>query len=186
MTNETHSTENQSANEVAAKPANSPRRKWLIGGAVGLAALVGLGAVQAYSSPWGGGHRHGWHRTMDPAMMGKKVDFGVDLILGRVGANESQKTKVAGTIKNILSQAPEFRKSNLEARDQLIKLLKADSFDKAALEKLRVERIKALDEASKKVALALGEVADTLSPKQRKELIEFAEKRRRMFGRHGR
>ncbi len=119
--------------------------------------LVGLGAVQAMSQPWGGhgghggfGGRHGWHR-MDPATMGPRVDFGVDLILGRVQASEEQKTKVGNTIKAILKEAPDFRKGHEEARDQLLKLLKADTFDKGELERLRAERIRSMDEASKKV-----------------------------------
>lgn len=171
-----------------ALPAKSSRRKWLIGGALGLTALVGLGAVQAMSQPWGGHGgpgfgRHGWHR-MDPATMGPRVDFGVDLILGRVQASAEQKTKVGNTIKGILQDAPAFRKGHEDARDQLIKLLKAEKFDKADLERLRAERIRAMDEASKKVVQAIGEVADTLTPKQRQELVEFAEKRRQGFGRH--
>ncbi|MGE3247254.1 MAG: Spy/CpxP family protein refolding chaperone, partial [Beijerinckiaceae bacterium] len=92
--------------------------------------------------------------------------------------------KVASTIKGIAQQAPDFRKGNMEAREQMLKLLKAEKFDKDELERLRAERIKAIDEASKKVVQALGEVADTLTPKQRQELVELAEKRRRMFGRH--
>lgn len=162
------------------------KRKWLIGGAAGLAALVGLGAVQAYSHPGWGGHRGGWHQKFDPARMGAKIDFGLDIILGRVGANDEQKAKVGATIKSLLKDVPEFRKGHMDARDQFIKLLKADKFDRVELERLRAERIKALDEASKKVVQAIGDVAETLTPAQRKELIELAEKRRRMFGRFGR
>lgn len=176
----------QAGSASAAPVKKSSRRKWLIGGLVavtGLGALAATGAIGA--GGWHGHHRgHGWNRTMDPAMMGKKVDFGVDLILGRVGADEAQKTKVATTIKGILGQAPEFRKGRMEAREELIKLLKADKYDKDAVEKLRAAQIKAIDEASKKVAAALGEVAETLTDKQRKELVEFAEKRRAMFKGH--
>ena len=194
QTNQTPENENP-AQAGAAQPAapakKSNRRKWLIGGgAVVLAfgALIATKGVMAdrgfTRAGWSGHHGHGMHRNFDPAKMGKKIDFGVDLILGRVGADDGQKTKVAGTIKGVLGQVPEFRKGHMEAHKQLFTLLKADKFDKDALEKLRVERIKALDEASKKVAAALGEVATTLTDKQRKELVEFAEKRRRMFGRH--
>ncbi len=192
MNEQTNQPENHpdSHDQNAPAPAKKSRRKWWIGGGVAVVALGALAATGAsfadggFSRAHWRGHDHGMSRSFDPARMGKKVDFGVDLILGRVGADEKQKTKVASTIKGVLGQVPAFRQGHIDARDQLIKLLKADKFDKAALEKLRAERIKAIDEASKKVAAALGEVADTLSDKQRKELIEFAEKRRRMFGRH--
>ncbi|MGE3645843.1 MAG: Spy/CpxP family protein refolding chaperone [Beijerinckiaceae bacterium] len=185
MSDHNQTSPNAGETNVPATPARSGRRKWLIGGAIGLAGLIGLGAVSAYSQPgWGGHGRYGWHRGFDPATMGPRIDFGVDMILGRVGANEDQKKKVASTIKGIAQQAPDFRKGNMEAREQMLKLLKAEKFDKVELERLRAERIKAIDEASKKVVQALGEVADTLTPKQRQELVELAEKRRRMFGRH--
>ena len=182
---------NNSSPEAPVAAAKPGRRKWWIGGAVAAVALTGLAATSVVHADggWGGHHRgHGnhWGRTMDPEKMGKRVDFGVDMILGRVGADEGQKTKVAGLIKGILGQAPEFRKGHMEARDQLITLLKADTYDKAAVEKLRAERIKAMDEASKKVTAALDEAATTLTAKQRKELVELAEKRRSMFGGHGR
>ena len=182
MTEQNNSTPNTSQTTAAA-PAKSSRRKWLIGGAAGLAAVFGLGAIQAYSQPGWGGPRHGgWHR-MDPAAMGQRVDFGVDLILGRVQASAEQKTKIGNTIKAILKQAPDFRKGHEEARDAFIKALKSETVDKAELERLRADRIKAIDEASKKVVQAIGEVADTLTAKQRQELVEFAERSHGRFSR---
>lgn len=180
MTNETNSAPNAAETSTPTAPAKSSRRRWLIGGAVGLAALVGLGAVQSASGHGWGGHRGGWHR-FDPAAMSGRIDFGVDLILGRVQASEEQKTKVGNTIKGVLKDVPAFRKGHEDARDAFMKLLKAEKFDKVELERLRAERIKAMDEASKKVVQAFGEVADTLTPKQRQELVEFAERRRGMF-----
>jgi len=179
---------------ASAPDARKPSRKssrlrgWLIGGAVALASLAGLGAVYAHSSPWGGshwggwGHHAGWHsQKFDPAFMGPRVDFGVDIILGRVGANAEQKAKVAGSIKSLMQDAPEFRRGNLEARERFMALLRADTFDREAAERLRAERIGALDEASKKALAAISEAADTLTSQQRRELMELAEKKRGMF-----
>ena len=174
-----------------AAPAKKSRRKWYIGGGAAILALGGLAATTAVHADGGWGWRGHGHRgfmmgrTMDPAEMGKRVDFGVDLILGRVQGTDEQKTKVAGIIKGVLGQAPDFRKGNQEAREQLIKILKADTYDKDAVEKLRADRIKAMDEASKKLTAALNEVAATLNAKQRQELVAFAEKRRGMMGGRG-
>ena len=186
MTEQANTSNTQAA---PAAPAKKSRRKWYIGGAAAILALGGLAATTAVHADdgWGWRGHRGFMmgRTMDPAEMGKRVDFGVDLILGRVQGSDEQKTKVAGIIKGVLAQAPDFRKGNMEAREQLIKILKADTYDKDAVEKLRADRIKAMDEASKKLTAALNEVAATLNAKQRQELVAFAEKRRGMMGHRG-
>jgi len=85
-------------------------------------------------------------------------------------------------LKSLAREAPEFRRQNLAAREQMVVLLKADRIDRAAIEKLRAERIKALDDASRKVTDALAQAGEILTAEQRRELISLAEKRRSMMG----
>ena len=127
MNEQTNQPENHpdSHDQNAPAPAKKSRRKWWIGGGVAVVALGALAATGAsfadggFSRAHWRGHDHGMSRSFDPARMGKKVDFGVDLILGRVGADEKQKTKVASTIKGVLGQVPAFRQGHIDARDQL-------------------------------------------------------------------
>ena len=163
------------------KPAGSRRRRWIVGGVLAIVGLAGVGAISASSHSGFGGH--GW-RSFDPAKMESRIDFGTDLVLGRAGANPEQRQKVATIIKATLKEVPEFRRANLEARQKLVELMKADKIDRVALERLRAERVQAVELASKKMTQALADAGDILTAEQRRELVSLMEKRRAMgFGR---
>ena len=63
-------------------------------------------------------------------------------------------------------------------REDLTKLLGASSVDRAAVEKLRSERIAEIDQVSQKMTAALVEAAEVLTPEQRAKLVEHLEERR--------
>ncbi len=64
-------------------------------------------------------------------------------------------------------------------------LLLADTIDRAALETLRAERLADAEQISKNLVSALADVAEVLSPEQRKVLNERIEQFRSMRrGRH--
>ncbi|MBM3608673.1 MAG: hypothetical protein FJX29_09535, partial [Alphaproteobacteria bacterium] len=83
-------------------------------------------------------------------------------------------------LKSVVREAPEFRRQTLAAREQLVSLLKADRIDRAAIEKLRADRVKAMEDASRKLADALTQAGEVLTAEQRRELISLMEKRRSM------
>lgn len=175
------------SNEAQSQP-QAPRmgksRRWLIGGALAATALVGFGVAAAQSQGGFGHHGFGGRHFggFDPTRMEARIDFGADIILGRAGANPEQRQKVTAILKSLAREAPEFRRQNLAAREQMVNLLKADRIDRAAIEKLRAERIKALDDASRKVTDALAQAGEILTAEQRRELVSLAEKRRSMMG----
>ncbi len=166
-------------------PKQRSRKGWLIVGGVAVAGLVALGAVQAISQPFGGGfgphgmgprhHMMGW--GFDPARAAARIDYGTDIILGRVGANDEQKRKIADLIKANLKEIPALREQHQAARARVLELLKAEKFDKAELEKLRAQQIATAEQISKRLTQSVGEASDILSPKQRQELISLWEKR---------
>jgi periplasmic protein CpxP/Spy len=59
-----------------------------------------------------------------------------------------------------------------EARRQAVELLSRESVDRAALEALRVDQFKLVEQASMRLTQALADVADILTPEQRKQLAE--------------
>ena len=69
-----------------------------------------------------------------------------------------------------------------DARRQAIELLAATTVDRGALERLRAEQLVLAEQASQRFVQALADVADVLTPAQRKEL---AERIGRMHGRRG-
>jgi Spy/CpxP family protein refolding chaperone len=63
------------------------------------------------------------------------------------------------------------------ARAKAIALMSAPTIDRAAIETLRVEQIGLADTASKRIAQALADTAEVLSPEQRVKLAERMQRR---------
>ena len=156
----------------------------MIGGALAAMGLAAFGAVQAFSQPFGGGfgpghhfRGHMMHTAFDPLRMGERVDFGIDIILGRVGANDEQKKKISDLIKANLKEMPALREQHKAAHAKVIELLKAEKLDKAELEKLRAQQLASVDQISKRLVQSLADAGDVLTARQRQELISLWEKR---------
>ncbi len=72
------------------------------------------------------------------------------------------------------------------SRDEMKALLLADTIDRAAMEKMRAERIAEVDQISKDLVNAVADVAEVLTPEQRVVLEERIREFRKMFGGHRR
>jgi Spy/CpxP family protein refolding chaperone len=59
------------------------------------------------------------------------------------------------------------------AREDIAELLGAATIDRAAVEKLRSERIAAMEQVSRRMTTALLDAAEVLTPEQRAELLEI-------------
>jgi len=70
------------------------------------------------------------------------------------------------------------------ARKRAVELLAADHIDRGAIEALRVEHIQLAEQASKRFTQALADVAEVLTPAQRKQIAERMESFGRRW-RHG-
>jgi Spy/CpxP family protein refolding chaperone len=68
------------------------------------------------------------------------------------------------------------------ARRQAVTLLSQPAIDRAALEALRADQLQLAEQASRRLTQALADVADVLTPAQRKQLAERAG---RWHGRRG-
>lgn len=180
---------------TAATPAPRRSRKgFVIGGLVGVALLAGVGAAVSHPSGegrgWGGGHGMGMmggvmgggFGRMDPERMSRRIDRGVDRFLGSVNATDEQKTKVAAILKDAAKDMASLREGMGGMREEIAKLLKADTIDRATIENLRAERMARMEQASKRIAQAIGDVGETLDAKQRVQLVERMEQ----FGQRGR
>jgi periplasmic protein CpxP/Spy len=194
-----------SATGTNATPAEAPavtlpRRKWLNGRRVGLAAVLagvtalGAGAVysqQPYGHGYGPGNGQGYGPgpgygpPMHGGMMGHGSMFGFgpermfDFALGSVGATSEQKLKIVTIAQSAMQDLRPLRDRRYTASLKLAILLKADTLDRAAIEKLRAEEFAAFEAGSKRAAQALSEAAEVLTPAQRQQLVERWENRRR-------
>jgi Spy/CpxP family protein refolding chaperone len=144
----------------------------------GLAAGIG---IKAFAH---GGHG-GWHRggfvsgPLDPAMLEERLDRMLKHVYVEIDATEEQKAKLAPIIRDAARELLPLGGKVREARAKAIGLLAGESVDRAAIEQLRAEQIALADQASKRLSRALADVADVLTPAQRKDLAERAARHRR-------
>ena len=176
--------------------------------ALGLTAL-GAGAVYSQSGGpgwgpgggwgrgygWGGpgeGHGHGWggpgpmqDGPMRGGMPGRgwMMGFGpermIDFALSSVGASSEQKLKIIQIAQSAFNDLRPLRDRRYQMGLKLAILLKADSLDRGAIERLRAEEFAAYEAGSKRAAQAIADAAEVLSAEQRKQLVERWESRRR-------
>ena len=163
------------------RPSAAParrRRFWLYAGLAGVAgALATLAACAQHGPGQGWGHHHGWHGPMDPERIAQRVDKVVERVLSEVDATAEQKQKVSGIAKQTLADLAPMREKHQAARRQAVELLAAASVDRAALERLRADELRMAEDASKRLAQSLADIAEVLTPEQRTKLKERLDRR---------
>jgi len=152
--------------------------KHRIGRFIGLLVILGIGFMAGKSF----GFEHGWchdgpanfvsGKPIDPEQMSKMAEKRIDHMLSEVDASKEQKAKATEIVKkSVLNGAPlaEQMRGNHE---KILTQLKAKEIDKAAVEQLRVEQLKAMDEISKQMTQTMLAIAELLTPEQRAKLAE--------------
>lgn len=154
---------------------NKFRRITLATLAGGAAAVAGWSAFAR--GPHGGGFGH--HGPMSAERIEKMVKhFAVE-----IEATPEQQEKLTAIAKQAAKDLEPLRGQHLEARKQALELLSRDTVDRAALEKLRAEKLGQADAASRRIMQALADAAEVLTPEQRKKVAEHVASR---AARHGR
>jgi len=152
--------------------------KHRIGRFIGLLAILGIGFMAGKSF----GFEHGWchegptnflsGKPVDPEQMSKMAEKHIDHMLSTVDASKEQKTKAGEIVKkSVLNGAPlaEQMRANHE---KLLTQMKAKEIDTAAIEQLRIDQLKTMDEISKQMTQTLLAIAELLTPEQRAKLAE--------------
>lgn len=176
MDNNVHS-DNSSANAPATR---SRRGLWIAGAVAGVLTLSTLGAC--------GHHRGGWHGGGDDP--GSRIEHMVDRVFSRVEASDEQKARITSIATDAYRDLAPLRGQFRSARSQALELLTAEQIDAAAVESLRSDQVKLLDQASNRATSAMTEIAQVLTPEQRaqvREKIAARMEKRRGWGRwhHG-
>ncbi|TMG77118.1 MAG: periplasmic heavy metal sensor [Betaproteobacteria bacterium] len=150
----------------------------------GIAAGIG---IKAYAQ---GGGRCGWHRSsfgvgpLDPATVDEHLERMLKHLYVEIDATDEQKAKLGPIVKQAAKDLLPLRDKIQDARKRTVELLTGDAVDRAAIEALRAEHLQLAEQASRRIAQALADAAEVLTPAQRKELAARIEKHRGGW-RHG-
>ncbi len=183
------------------KPPIKPRKRIFIAlAATAGIAFAGVFTVQAVAdsktyqhfkteyvnkAAWSG-HGHKRFADLSDAEIEKRIDRIVKHVAIEIDATDEQRAKIVSLLTAVAMDMKPVRERMLASRDELHALLVADQIDRAALEAMRVERLAEVDQISKNLVTAVADVAEVLTPDQRKVLNERIIELRSMFHRRGR
>src|SRR5213594_708988 len=165
----------------------NPRRRFFRRAAIatvvaGLASGIGLKVFAQ-----GGGHG-GWYRggfmgaPLDPATLDEHPDRMLKHLYVEIDATDAQKQQLAPIVKGAAHDLLPLRPQFQDARRQAVDLLSRERVDRTGLEARRADQLRLAEQASIRFTQALADVADVLTPAQRKQL---AERIGRWHGRRG-
>ena len=163
------------ASQTPVSGDENPRRGFFKRAAVAAAiagVTAGLGikafAHAAGSRPW----RHGGFMgaDLDPATLPERLDRMLKHLYVEIDATDAQKQQLGPIVKGAAADLFPLRARMRDARHQAVQLLTQERVDRGALEALRAEQLQLADQASRRFTQALADVADVLTPDQRKQL----------------
>jgi Spy/CpxP family protein refolding chaperone len=165
-------------NETETKSAGRRRffKRAAIATAIGsIAAAVGFKALAEPGEHlrW---HRGLMHANFTPEQAEQRVGRMLKHFYVEIDATEAQKQKLDPIVKQAAKDLMPLRLKMHEARKQGAALLTAETVDRAAIETFRAQQLQLAESASKRFSQALADVADVLTPAQRKDLAQRLQK----------
>ena len=161
-----------------------PRSGLQVGGLIAaLVAIVLLGGVLLSSSfanaagHWFGRHRHGGEEgRFDPERAHEHARLAVEWLSGYVDVDDAQREQLDSILSRSVDDLVELSQGHQSNRGAFVDLLRQPVIDRAALEEIRRSELDLAEEASRRLVDALADAAQVLTPEQRGQLVELAER----------
>jgi protein CpxP len=163
---------------IVSTPASGPvtsRRRFFGRAAVAAAIAAVTAGLGARAFAHGGGPwRHGGFMggDLDPARLDEHLDRMLRHLYVEIDATPAQQQQLGPLVKSAAADLLPLRAQMRDARRKAVALLSQEHIDRAALEALRAEQLGLAEQASRRLTQALADVADVLTPAQRKQLAE--------------
>ena len=152
--------------------------KHRVGRFIGLLVILSIGFMAGKSF----GSEHGWchedapgfasSKPIDPEQMSKMAEKRLDHLLSEVDATKEQKVKATEIVKKSVTTGAPIAEQMRSNHQKMMALLSAKEIDKAAIEQLRVDQLKTMDEVSKHMTQTMLSIAEVLTPEQRAKFSE--------------
>lgn len=98
------------------------------------------------------------------------VEFRIHRELAAVGATQEQEAQVLAIVDGLFAQHASHQTFRREMHDAVAAALTADAVDRAALDAVRAQILQRADEGSRHLVKAIGDMAEVLTPEQRRAL----------------
>jgi Spy/CpxP family protein refolding chaperone len=174
-------TKPSSGEQNPAPEYRSGRRGTFVIALLAVALLAGLGGSMLSTAF---GQSYSWQRIhwrqggmfggpLTPAQIDEHIDRATKHLAIELDATEEQRVKIANIAKAAVADLRPLREKAMDARSQAISLLTAPTIDRTAIERFRAEHVGLVETASKRIAQALADAAEVLTPEQRRKVAEW-------------
>ena len=144
----------------------------LVAGVTGSLLSTAFGQGQSWHhAGWRGGGVFGGPLT--PAQIDDRIDRMTKHMAIELDATTDQQVKIASIAKAAVADLRPLREKAQAARSQAVALLTAPTVDRTAIDRLRTEQIGLAETASKRIAQALADATEVLSPEQRRKVADW-------------
>jgi protein CpxP len=174
----------QPSNPDPSRTYRGGRRAMFLIALLAVALLAGLtGNMLSTAFGQGYGWQHWQHFGMrdggifgaplTPAQIDDRIDRMTKHMAIELDATTDQQVKLATIAKAAVGDLRALREKAQAARAQAVTLLTASTIDRTAIDRLRAEQIGLAETASKRIAQALADAAEVLSPQQRRQVADW-------------
>lgn len=146
----------------------------VLGGVLGAAAFTAASVSAAPMALKAFAGRHPGHGLQDPERAKEHVGLATELVLGRVDATEDQKEEAKRIAERAIDALVPIAETHRANRESLVAALTRPTIDRGAVETIRQSEVALAESLSREVSTALVDLAETLTPEQRSELLEMA------------
>lgn len=143
-------------------------------GRIGLAAALVVVPAVALA----GAGVHAWRGHQPPqseAEVHERLDAVAEKAMDRVEATPDQRAGITSTLDDLAGRLWAFHQAHAERHAAVRAVLTADTVDRKELEKIRKEAVSDIDDISADVVDAVADIAEILTPDQRRDLAEMAD-----------
>jgi protein CpxP len=151
-----------------------PRRSWKRRGLVALGITAVLAGAVGIAWAAGVGPAAFGHGFCKPGMARDFAEFRIHKALQKVDASPAQEQQIMAIVDGLFARHQAMTAVHRELHQRLLAALTGPTVDRAAIEAVRREAVTRIDQGSKDLATAVGEIADVLTPAQRQQLAALA------------
>ena len=101
------------------------------------------------------------------------VEFRVHRALKHVNATQSQEDQILAIVDGLFERHKTMAPAREALHQRAAAALTADTVDRAALEAIRIDGMRMADDGSKELVKAIADIAEVLTPAQRRQLAEL-------------